>query len=327
MEHSAKVIMLYSESGLYKTTNLAFAAKWLYGQYRKPVRLITAEASTQKIFESLMQAGIVEGLFIGNAANPLPVLRHLLGGEWPLAGKWAKAAPCGGYILEGLSTFAEMILEDLREKQRQIGQDVVGKFEEGCDCGAGAGKPHTPNCGVKRFANAAQSHYHFVQSEMLRNIKSSASLPAPYVLWSAHEAASEDEDTRAPIRGPALVGKKRIGAVQKYVSTLIHAEGYTAPGKKIGDVATVEQKVRLWFVRHPDSKFPVIEYPAKTTLPAARIPELMAAFPGGFIQPTIEHGLDTFLETEQRLSSVTANQLAEWKKEVDAIKEQKVVSE
>lgn len=319
--NSAKVILLYGESGLYKTTNAMFAAKWLYEQYGLPIRVVTAEASSSKIFEPLVAVDAAQFFYIGAAKNPLPTLRHFIAGDVPKDGKWAKSEPCGGYIFEGLSTFSEMVMEDLRTKQRQIGQDVVGKFEEGCTCGA---KPrpdgtadHAPGCAVEKFANAAQSHYNFVQGEMLRNLKASAGLPAPYVIWTAHEAASEDMDTRAPIRGPALVGKKKVNEVQKYVSALLHAEGYSTQTKKDGLTYT-EQIVRVWFQRHPDLKYANIEYPAKTTLPADRIPDLLKAFPGGFFQPGLAGGLDKFLATEKALSQASTNTLAEWKAKIDA---------
>jgi hypothetical protein len=313
---TAKVLMVYGESGLYKTTNLKFAAQWLYEQsHGKPVYLVSGEASTRKIFEPLEQLDIVRAAYIQGAKAPLPAIRHFIQGEWWRNGKWERIPEAGGFLFEGLTTFAEIIMEDLREKQRQIGQDVVGKFSEGCSCGAGDDAPtlkHKPDCAIQKFANAAQSHYNFVQMEMLRNLTVSASLPAPYVIWTAHEAASEEEDTRTPIRGPAMVGKKKVDKIQKYVSTLIHAESYaTKEGEKAD--AVLKSDVRYWFQRHPDPKFNNIEYPAKTTIPSVNIPQLLKTFPQGWFAPTTEHGLDRFMAEEARLSDAHAQGLQQWK--------------
>ena len=37
---AARTLVVYGDSGLGKSTNLMFAAKWLYAQHGKPVRLV-----------------------------------------------------------------------------------------------------------------------------------------------------------------------------------------------------------------------------------------------------------------------------------------------
>jgi len=144
----------------------------------------------------------------------------------------------------------------------------VGKFEEDGE----------------KFANAAQSHFGFVQREMLRTITAFSALPCEYSLWTSHETKGEEDNSRAAIRGPALVGTAATDAVKKYCSMLLHFD-----------------KGKVWFVEHPDAMVPKITYHAKTTVPAHKLAGLYKAYPDGCFVPTPEGGLDQFMETVEGL--------------------------
>jgi hypothetical protein len=318
---AAKTVIAYGDSGLGKSTNFRYAAQWLYELTGLPVRLISAEDSSKQIFEPLIQIGVVEPLFLTKSLNPIPTLRHLSRGEWPVfehpgdfiqAGQIIKGwSPwdnsCSGYVIEGLSSIAEQIQEDCREKGRFLGEQKENTYTEGGETITLAG----------RFS------YGFVQLEVIRLLRGFAMIDGiERVFWSAHESKGVEEGSNLQIRGPQLVGSAKTGSVQKYCGLLLHFDGYPTTVKR-GELSVIETRVRLWFQRHPDLQFTHISYPAKTTLPVEALARLHEKFPGGYFEPRLEGGkltpnLADFLAFERSIVSVSTDELAEWKRQVDA---------
>lgn len=301
----APTLMMYGDSGGYKTTGAFYAAKYYYNLTGKKVRLIAAEDSTKLIFEPLIRADIVDAVFMTKSVNPLVDLRNLGRGLWPVGGKWIATTPgeVSAYIIEGLTSLSELLLEDLREKHRMLGEQKGNSFEEGGE----------------KFAKSSQFNYGFVQEEVLRAIKAFAAIPGiRRVVWTAHEVKAVDGDNQS-IRGPALAGVAKTPHVRKYCGVMLHHEVYSVD--KI-DPLTKEKRtdisVRVWFKDHADHIFPAIHYPAKVTLPTSQILELDKHFPGGYFIPTLTDGLDKFLAVEAGLLSSATGDLSTWKKEVDS---------
>lgn len=321
---TARTIILYGDSGLGKSENARAFAKLAYEVTGLPVRLISHEVSSQTVFADLVRAGIVVPYWFFQAKNPLPAMRRLSAGDWPVRlpdGTW-KWEPwkggVGAYIYEGLTTASEMLLEDGRDKQRMTAEQKEKAFKE-----SEGGQEFM-------FAKSSMSNFDFVQSEMLRNLKAFGGLPIWRMLWTSHEAKGEDEDTKAAIRGPGLVGKAKTGAVQRYCSLLLHIEGYPTTEKvsdeKGGTLEVVRTKRRIWFEPHPDALFSKITYPAKVTVPAASLAKLHKRFPSGYFVPEkpAEGGLELvnsladFMRFEETLVNEVTDATVEWKRKVDA---------
>lgn len=310
---AAKTVIAYGDSGLGKSTNFRYAAQWLYELTGLPVRLISAEDSSKQIFEPLIQIGVVQPLFLTKSANPIPTLRRLSRGEWPVFESgvikswlpWNKS--CSGYVLEGLSSIAEQIQEDCREKGRFLGEQKENTYTEGGETITLAG----------RFS------YGFVQLEVIRLLRGFAMVDGiERVFWSAHESKGVEEGSNLQIRGPQLVGSAKTGSVQKYCGLLLHFDGYPTTVKR-GELSVIETRVRIWFQRHPDLQFTHISYPSKTTLPVEALARLHEKFPGGYFEPRLEGGklipnLADFLAFERSIMSVSTDELAVWKRQVDA---------
>lgn len=317
---AARTIIMYGDSGLGKTTNAVEFAKLVYEVTRKPVRLIAHEASSQIPFAPLVEIGVVVPLYLMNVERPLPALRRLSRGDWPVqdaAGKWTWKpwdGSAGGYILEGLTSLSDLLLENQRDTQRMMAEQREKSFEE-----VEGGEKFA-------FAKSSLSNYDFVQTEMLRNLKAFAGLPIWRILWTAHELKGEDEDTRQAIRGPGLVGKAKTGAIQKYCGVLLHIEGYSTTNKWVegGEkLSLVSTRRRIWFTPHPDQNFEKITYPAKVTIPVERVPELNKRYPHGYFEPTLQvdgtlrDSLADFLRLEDRLQAAAVDQAWAWKDRVD----------
>jgi hypothetical protein len=309
----ARTGILYGDSGLGKSTNLAEVAKKMYELTGKPVRLVAFEDSSKTVFQPLIDAGIVEAVFVSKARQPLVVLRRLGRGEWPVFAEngefksWrpaSEAANYSAYIIEGLTSGAESVLEDQRENHRMMREQKGDAFE----------------IGGEKFAVASQTAIYFTQAEMIRAIKAFGMLPVDRVFWSAHEAKGIEEDTKIPIRGPGIVGSAATDKVRKYVGLLLHIEGVPNPSTKI-----VEP--RIYYGRHADPNFPQVFYPAKTTIPLVKVEELKKLYPNGYFEPRLQNGrlvnsLADFIEVEIRLVREATESLAKWKAEVDAKRKQ-----
>jgi len=301
---AGRTIVAYGDSGLAKTTNAGFFAQYEYEKTGKPGRLISVEDSSKIIFEPLIQLGIVEPLFLSRSQHPLVAMRKLAAGKWPRFSKggtveWitledAYGDRFGFLIVEGLTTIAEGLLEETREEHRFLREQKADSFE----------------LGGEKFGTASQTAFGFVQMEMLRHLKGFGALPVDRVLWTAHESKGVEESSKAPIRGPGIVGSAATDKVQKYCSLMLHFDGVT--NKQTGAVTP-----RVWYRRHPDPQFPNIYYPAKTTIPSERLPELEKDYPGGFFDPTPSEGLDKFLATEAQLVAAATDHLRQWKEKVD----------
>jgi len=331
----ADTCLIYGDSGTWKTTNLGFAAKYLYERTGgKIIRLISADGGKWKPVEPLVALGIIEPFYVAEVPAPLVLIRKLSIGYWPdklhngywdaKTGKLLPPTPevwkrVGGYLIEGLTSLSDVEMEDLRDKQRKIGEDSVGNFTESGPGGSGD----------EKFAANCRAHYGFVQREMLARLKSFSALPCDRVLFSAHEAKGTDEDTQAAIRGPALTGQKGTDKVPKEVGDCIHFEQYVKdvteedPITK-GKFTYKQTSVRAYFMSHPDPVFKDILYKCKPRVPPETVGQLLAKYRGGFFEPTTEHGLDEFLRFEDELLTRATDGQRKWKEAIDLqIKAQK----
>lgn len=283
----AKTMVLYGDSGTFKTTALCHAAKYLWKKHKKPIRLITAEESQPLL--PYVNAGMIQIYHLDDQVeNPLAKFKKLSMGEWESSNPSGIVENCSAYFIEGLTSISELLMRDLREKQRRISQDPIGSFTEDGE----------------KFCQAALSHYGFVQNTMIDRILCFAALPVDRVIFTAHEGRGEEESSRSAIRGAALVGTKGTDRIPKFIGSYIHAEHYheritMKSGKE--DIVTFKPKVRYFFMAHPDAKFENVTYPAKPRVPHSKVEELMKMFPGGYFEPTLMDGLDKYLAAEDAL--------------------------
>jgi len=81
---------------------------------------------------------------------------------------------------------------------------------------------------------------------------------------------------------------------------------------------TLQSLVRVFFMQHPDPKFPNITYPAKPRIPVDRINKLMEKFPGGYFTLTPEKGIEQYLELDYQLNREVSGDLKAWKEKLDS---------
>jgi len=317
-----RLVLLYGESGLGKSTEGKRFAKYIYELTGLPTRLISFEDSGKLVYEPLINLGIVDAVWMSKAKYPFTALRKLAEGLWPKGGEfrfvyvdkeiggkkvsvledqteYLRISPgeVGGYIFEGLASGGESLLEFGRENHLFLREQEKDSITIG---------------GIK-LAAPSQTLYNVVQMDILSAIKGLGMLPVERVLLTSHEYKGEDEDTGKPLRGPAVVGKAMTGKIMKYVGLQLHYDAVkSADGKQI-------QERRVYFERHPDPLFPNLFYPAKTTIPTEQLARLSKQYPNGFFKPGLEYGtgLDQFLRFESELVNAQTNLEAEWKAQID----------
>jgi hypothetical protein len=176
--------------------------------------------------------------------------------------------------------------------------------------------------GKEKFWTNVRSHYNAVQGEIIGRIRTFSALPVEWVIFTAHEAKGEDEETRAAIRGPGIVGKAATDRIAKEVGDCLHFDRYvtteTVVDKATGEKIQIQRgKVKAFFTSHPDQLFPKITYKCKPRVPSGMMPQLLEKWPGGYFVPSLDDGLDTFLRFEDELIQRSVDPYRMWKAGVD----------
>ena len=314
-----RIILDYADSGDGKSSRAHSFARYYFAKSGgKKVRLVAVEDSSRNVFQDLIDAGIVEAIFMTDSRSPLTTLeRILVDGDWPLIGefeektdskgnvkrvqKWQKKEEWDGsvsaYIIEGLTTSCELILNYLTETGRFPREQSDGFSEGG-----------------KTYMAASQTSFGFAQQEGIKILRNSGMLPVERVLWTAHEAKGKDEfGAEQAVRGPKLVGSAATDTVRKYVGVLLHADRVKNKSGK--------EEVRVYVTNHPDPKNTSVSWKAKITTTPTKAKELIAKWPEGFFVPTLpdadqldgDDGLIPFLKFENELQSSATSAAAKFK--------------
>lgn len=308
-----RIIMDYGDSGDGKSTRAHSFARYYYAKTGKPVLLVSAEDSSKLVFQDLIDAGIVQAVFLTSSKTSIATYERIVEGELLLVGetepimrkiagkeevvghkqKWRKigSEEFSAAIFEGLSTISENILDYLRENGRFPREQSDG-FQEG----------------GRTFMAASQTAFGFTQSEGIKLLKLSGALPVERVLWTAHEAKGKDEFGGGVVRGPKLVGSAATNVVRKLVGVLLHTD-------------RVKGEIRCYFTNHPDQTNAAIEWKSKITISPVVADAFKKKYPQGYFVPSLptgsyvgsQDGLIPFLQFEEEVrskSSDAASQLA-----------------
>jgi len=326
--------MDYGDSGDGKSTRAHSLARYYFQKSGgKKVRLVAAEDSSKNVFADLIEAGIVEAVFMTDSGSPLIAMERITEGWWPLVGeyelydkdekidgkivktqkrrqKWQSKEDWEGsvsaYIFEGLTTTCEIIKDYLTATNRFPREQSDGFTEGG-----------------RTFMAASQTAYGFTQVEGIKLIKTAGMLPVERVHWSAHEAKGKDDFGKEAIRGPKLVGGAATDQVRKYVGILLHAD-------RVKNEKGLEE-IRVYVTNHPDSTNAAISWKAKVTIPPGKAQALIDLYPKGYFVPTLpnadytnDDGLIPFFKALEKLeaeASTAASSLLNRVRQVKQVRE------
>lgn len=340
----AKSVLIYGVTGAYKTTQLKFLARYIYKKYGKRTRVVYTGASDGGLTEAEEKAGLIESFRLGMRSNPLPVLRRLAKGYWPKvvvkdgknvlqliepsAKTWEEF---GAIALDSLGMAADEGMRDVVDKGRAMAQETVTPFRESVQV------LDLKNNVVEvdeTFAAPAMAHYGFGQNFAVGIINAFSSLPVEVVMFTAMEKKGEEEDSsgRSTIYGPDMPGKKLTPKIGGLVGDLLHFDQEFIPtevleknpdgtplldkDKKQVKSTVLLPRTKAYFVKHPDPKTG-ITFPAKPRVDSSKWPQLLAKWPGGYFVPTLENGIDMYLEEIDKLTNEAADSTQKWREEID----------
>ena len=284
----AETILLYGESGTWKTTQAGVFAAYQCGRFDDAhVRLVSGD-STWKPLSRLIKydakkghVGCVRPLSIkAPMPNKLALITALSNGYWPneidvhghanlKKGMTKTFEGVVGIVWEGLTEVSDLMMQHLVETRRDTGQKIHSTFEQKID---GVTE-------VFQYGGASQSTYGFVQAETRKYVKTLAALPIDRVLCTAHEGKGEDMMTKRMVFGPALVGKASNDKVSGWFGTTLHHESYMFESKEAGRAPGV----RAFYQRHPDPEVGNIFWPAKLDCTPQDAAKVAKKWPGGYI--------------------------------------------
>ncbi len=276
---------MYGESGTFKSSGLAEIARYLAWRYPAPdgsagiVRLITADSSWGPLEEGV-QDGYIQVWSLSTATSPLGLFRKACQGYWPtrLDPKTGKAdegsfvetkglqwAGIAGYMYEGLTRVAELVMKDMKDKHREVGEPLQGKFTD---------------AGVQ-LAGSSRGTYGFVQDYSRDWIQDArAKLLVPWVIVTGHEGKGEDLVTKKTVFGPATAGKSMTDKISGWFENTIHHESYQFKTSKDGET---QNGVRAFFLRHTDQEVTNVYWPAKLGVTSKQFVAIQRKWPKGYI--------------------------------------------
>lgn len=322
----ARTGVIYGDSGTHKSTAAKHFARYIYEKTGKETLLFSQDGGGWAPMEPEIQAGMILP-YRCNAETPLSVIRKVSQGFFPEDPKQTMAertnflpidySRYGGMIVEGLSSISQAIMRYLADKGVKTGEEATNQFGQNIIVN---GKVET-----EKFAGNSRGHYGFVQNALYSMVTQFSSLPMEYVLFTALESRTEDDD-KSTIYGPQIAGKKATNLVPSWLGDCIHAQGYAASRvvkvpdpsdrSKMIDTTVVDTIVRMYFTKHPDPNTGIM-FPAKPRVTPEKIAELMKLYPGGYFEPTVNDGFDKYLQAVDSLSTSQAADVTKWRDEQD----------
>lgn len=328
--------IIYGDSGSLKSTAAKHFARYIYERTGKRTLLLSMDGGGWGPMEPEIQAGIILA-YKGNMQVPLPVLRKISQGYWPEDSGETEISKTnlrkidwsefGGLIVEGVTSISQALMRHLADNGIKTGEEATSKFSQQVI----VDRVVT----VESFAGNSKGHYGFVQNTLYSLITNFISLPCEYVLFTGLESRTEEDD-RTTVYGPQVAGKKMTNLIPSYVGDCIHAQCFGVerivqvpdPADKTKKIAStvIDTIVRMYFNKHPDPNTGIM-FPAKPRVAPEMIPELDKRFPGGYFQPTIYDGFDTYLHTVDELNTSAAKDgVARWREAADAKRAAREVS-
>lgn len=331
----ARSLVLYGGSGSHKTGEAANVARYIARKTGKKTLLLSTDGGGWTPCDPEIQSGMIEPYRVETNMLPLSLLRKISQGYWPqdtqetrpdkinlLPVDWNEV---GGIIVEGWSSIGSVVMRYLPDKNLNVGGEDRSKLGNFIVPVTVEGKVQQ-----ERFSSNSRADFGFSQNFEYGLTMNFNSLPCELVMYTALESKTEDDD-RSTIFGPQLPGKKATAAAPSWVGDCLHAQDYSvarvedvpdpADPKKTVKAERVDTVVRVYFTKHPDPATGIM-FPAKPRVAPAQVPELMRAFPGGYFESVKgKCGLDTYLETVDRLNAEVGqkdDELRAWREKMDA---------
>lgn len=304
---ASKTILLYGDSGVYKSTQLGLIADVVFQTTGRISRLISADSGWGPMADQIRR-GVIVPLDLNTAKQRIGVLSHLSKGYWPdgltAQGEIDEATlrlttpeeweHVGCYLVEGLYMIGSLIQRHLESIQQSTGEPLAGLFSE----------MNT------KFSQSSRGTYGFVQSQTENYVRGIKSLPVNWAVFTTHEARGEDDRSQMYF-GPAVVGKALTDKVSGWFENTFHLQSCIYAG----DI----QGVQAYYERHrlDNPGFQNLWWTAKTGLEPALLARVKQRWPGGTIPLLMDQATGGY---QQGIGDYV-QMIMEMEKEVGMVKE------
>jgi len=327
---------IYGPTGSFKTSQIKCLAHYIAKKTGKATYLLSLDGGGWESCDPEVKAGMINAYRCEVTVLPLQLIRKISQGYWPENPTETDPAKInlvpmdfeqyGGLGIEGWTSIGSTVMRYLADNGISVGGERRDK-----DNMQFIRRVQIQNEWIDEvFGSSTRGDYNFILRFLSGFVTNCNSLPLEYVLHTALEAKTEDDD-RTTIYGPAIEGKKGTAQCGAWVGDLIHAQDYARPKtivvpdpadpKKKIEQAAIEVIVRFYFRKHLD---PItgVPFPAKPRITPEKIAALDELFPGSYFEPVPEgqiyrNGFDAYLEALDRLSAGQADVLKDWRKAMD----------
>lgn len=327
----ARSICWYGPTGVFKTSQIKFLARYVARKTGKATLLLSTDGGGWQPCQPEVDAGMIVPYHPEANSIPLPILRKISQGYWPEDPDETNPSKInlrpidydkfGACVVEGWTSISELAMRFLPDKGISVGGEDRNKSNMMFT------QPVYVEGQIKNetFGSNTRGDFGFTQRLIYSLTMNFNALPFLIVGYTALESKTEDDD-RATTYGPAIAGKKGTANCGPWVGDLLHAQDYQVvrtikvPDPKGGqmDSQVVDTQVRYYFKKQLD-QLSGIPFPAKTRVSPDRLAELDKIFPGGYFEPTPTGGMDKYLEAIDTLSEMRADDpLRNWRERIDA---------
>lgn len=315
-----KADLLYGAGKTTKTSNIGKMARYVFEKYGKLTRLLTVDGGGYDTCMAEVEAGLIipwcplarprftistldlacQGYWPKDAQDPLSPLQPPGPGTWEMI---------GAYGVEGLTSIGDGIIRQLKKDKAHLSQDPSYTYsEQAVEVEInGIVKPLSIS-----YSGGNMSYYGAAQDQIYDMILKTHLLPVEKVLWTALEGKGEEEGTRAPIYGPAIVGKKSTGKAPQWFGNCLHIEQLV---EQVADEKTKQMRVierPVMYIRTHADPLSRVPFPAGTRIPhqfAKDIPDFMEPDIAAFyrmVDEVNEKALAQAMEFKQRVQVAMA---------------------
>lgn len=324
--------VIYGPSGSWKTSQVKWFARYIAKKTGKATLLLSSDGGGWEPCRPEVEAGMIRPYRCDSATVPMPILHLVSKGYWPKDPENPRRGfrpvnwdEIGGMAVEGWTSISQVIMRYLPASGISVGGEdrtKLGGWAQDVTVEDAEGQSRTLNL---NFRSNTRGDFGFVQAQLYSLVTNFNALPCEYVLYTALESKTEDDD-RSTIYGPAIAGKKATAQCGAWVGDLLHAQDYTVPrnievnnpekpGEKM--LQTVHDvTVRYFYKKHPDPVTGIL-FPAKPRVTPERIGDLEKKLPGGYFEPTTSWGIDKYLEFVDSLA-MPDDSLKSWREKMDA---------
>ena len=330
---------IYCPTGARKTSQVKDFAHYIARKTGKATLLLSTDGGGWDPCTPEVNAGMIKPYRCEVANMPLVLLRKLSQGYWPVNPLETNPEridlepmnydEIGGIAVEGWSSISQVVMRYLPDQGISVGGEDRKKANSNMSFVQsvqvmGQWRPES-------FGSNTRGDYGFVQNYLYGLVMNLNSLPVEYVLYTALESKTEDDD-RSTTFGPAIAGKKGTRDCGAWVGDLIHGQDYPiakkiqmpdpADATKTIELDQIDVTVRFHFRKHLDPATG-IPFPAKPRVTPEKTEALEKRFPGGYFEPYVKdevvyEGFGTYLDVVDSLGAMQADTLKDWRTRMDA---------